>query len=116
MERHQVGFEGEEDALHVVAVQDRVKVVGCVLFDFATGRLRAMAVDPLRQRAGVGAKLVALLEAMVRARGVAEVRLHARADAVSFYEKLGYEVVGAPFLEVGIAHRQMVKVLGPSAA
>ncbi len=108
MGRHQVGFAGEEDAVHVVAV-DGDRVVGCVLFDFASGRLRAMAVDPSQQRTGLGARLVQRLAAELERRGVREVRLHARADVVGFYERLGYAVRGEPFVEVGIAHRAMEK-------
>jgi len=108
MGRSQVGFAGEERALHVVAEDDGA-VVGCVLFDFASGRLRAMAVDPSRQRSGVGAALVRRLEDEVTARGVRELTLHARADVVGFYERLGYAVEGEPFVEVGIPHRSMRK-------
>ncbi len=111
MTRAEVTFAGEENALHVVATADE-RVVACVLFDFASGRLRAMAVDPSRQRAGVGARLVRALEAELRARGIDRVTLHARADVVGFYERLGYAVTGDPFVEVGIAHRLMAKDLG----
>jgi GNAT superfamily N-acetyltransferase len=109
MGRHQVGFAGEEDALHVVALDEGGRVVGCVLFDFASGRLRAMAVEPTRQRSGVGAQLVRRLEEEVAKRGVGLLTLHARRDAVGFYERLGYVVHGEPFEEVGIVHRSMQK-------
>jgi predicted N-acetyltransferase YhbS len=110
MTRSEVTFAGEAAALHVVAAENE-RVVGCVLFDFASGRLRAMAVDPPLQRSGVGARLVRALEAELRARGVARVALHARADVVGFYERLGYVVTGEPFVEVGIPHRLMAKDL-----
>ena len=110
MARGAVGFPGELDALHLVAVEGG-EVRGCVLFDFTSGRLRAMAVDPTRQRTGLGATLVRRLEEELRARGVAEVTLHARADVVGFYEALGYALEGAPFTEVGIPHRAMRKAL-----
>lgn len=108
--RHEVTFEGEDDALHVVAVSGGA-VVGCVLFDFTSGRLRAMAVDPALQRTGLGARLVKRLEEELARRGVRRVLLHARADVVGFYERLGYEVEGEPFTEVRIVHRAMAKAL-----
>jgi predicted GNAT family N-acyltransferase len=37
--------------------------------------------------------------------------LHARETAVPFYLKLGYEVVGGQFEEVGIPHFKMEKKL-----
>jgi len=108
--RETVAFAGEAEALHVVAVAGD-EVVGCVLFDLASGRLRAMAVDPAWQRAGLGARLVRRLETELTARGVGVVSLHARADVVGFYERLGYAVHGGPFVEVGLAHRGMRKTL-----
>jgi predicted GNAT family N-acyltransferase len=43
--------------------------------------------------------------------GFAEIVLHARANVVPMYEKLGYEVIGEPFEEVTIPHRKMRKSL-----
>ena len=40
-----------------------------------------------------------------------EVTLHARANVVGFYERLGYSAQGDPFLEVGIPHRHMRRAL-----
>jgi len=37
--------------------------------------------------------------------------LHAREAAIPFYLRLGYELEGEPFTEVGIPHRRMVKLL-----
>ena len=37
--------------------------------------------------------------------------LHARETAVAFYLRLGYRVVGEPFVEVTIPHRTMEKLL-----
>ncbi len=113
LSRAQVGFTGEEDALHVIALDGDAgeALVGCVLFDFQSGRLRAMAVSPARQRQGVGALLVKRLEQEVLQRGVRTITLHARAQAASFYARLGYAVAGEPFLEVSLPHVQMVKSL-----
>jgi predicted GNAT family N-acyltransferase len=86
-------------------------VVGCVLFDFASGRLRAMAVEPSLQGTGIGARLVVGLEAELKKLAVQTISLHARDTAIGFYEKLGYSIEGEPFTEVGIPHRNMVKKL-----
>jgi predicted GNAT family N-acyltransferase len=37
------------------------------------------------------------------------VTLHARADVVGFYARLGYTVQGEPFTEVSLTHRAMTK-------
>ncbi len=113
MSREQAGFAGEQDALHVIAQESDAAsaLVGCVLFDPASGRMRAMAVEPMLQRQGVGQQLVRALEAETQRRGVREITLHARATAVGFYERLGYRVRGEPFVEVGLDHREMMKTL-----
>ena len=110
MTREQTAFSGEQACLHVLA-RDGEAVVGCVLFDFASGRLRAMAVEASRQGQGVGARLVQKLEQEVAARGVRAVTLHARQNAVGFYQRLGYATQGEPFTEVGLPHRDMHKTL-----
>jgi GNAT superfamily N-acetyltransferase len=108
--RQDVTFEGEERARHLVArVVDLV--VGCAVFDPATGRLRAMAVDSSVQRRGIGSRLVGRLEEEVRRRGIRLLKLHARVEVARFYARLGYEVEGEPFLEVGIPHQAMTKAL-----
>lgn len=109
-QRHQVRFAGEDDALHLVAVRE-ARVVGCVLFDFASGRLRAMAVLPDGQRSGIGRQLVERLEHTLRLRGVRQVTLHARMPAIGFYERLGYVAEGEPFTEIGLLHQAMARVL-----
>ncbi len=113
MDRSTVKFPFDADSLHLVEV-DAGRVVGCVLFHPEgehTGRLFQMAVLPARQRTGLGARLVRVLEDELRARGFQEVTLHARAQVTGFYETLGYTVYGEPFVEVNIPHVHMRKRL-----
>jgi GNAT superfamily N-acetyltransferase len=78
------------------------------------GRLFQMAVTPPLQGRGLGAHLVAALEAELPRRGFTHVHLHARAHVVLFYERLGYAVYGEPFTEVNVPHRHMRKTLASS--
>ncbi len=112
--RADVIFPFEHECLHLVALEDARNVVGCVLFrpeDATSGRLLQMAVAPTLQGQGLGRELVRALEAELCQRGVREVHLHARGDAVPFYEHLGYAVFGEPFVEVSIRHRHMRRAL-----
>jgi ribosomal protein S18 acetylase RimI-like enzyme len=112
--RDTVQFPFEKDSLHLVA-REGAAVVGCVLFHPEAGergRLFQMAVEARLQGQGVGAALVRRLEQELRTRGIREVTLHARQTAVAFYERLGYSVEGDPFVEVGLPHRHMRRVLG----
>jgi ribosomal protein S18 acetylase RimI-like enzyme len=111
--REATRFPFEEESLHLVAIAEH-KVVGCVLFHaegLETGRLFQMAVEPALQGKDIGRKLVRALETEVAGRGFRAVTLHAREGAVGFYARLGYEVCGEPFTEVGIPHRHMRRQL-----
>src|SRR5437764_15485528 len=56
-------------------------------------RLRTLFVSPELQRSGVGARLVAHLEAHARHGGVAELKLSSSLTARGFYERLGYRMI-----------------------
>ncbi|MGF1532170.1 MAG: GNAT family N-acetyltransferase [Bernardetiaceae bacterium] len=76
-----------------------------------TWKMRQVAVQSRWQGKGIGQQLVRHIEALALTQGVARIALHARANVVPFYEKLGYALVGEPFTEVGIPHRKMEKHL-----
>lgn len=103
----------EAPDIHVAAFQNGV-IVGCLIltpFDDHEIQMRQVAVDTARQGRGVGSGLVAFSEMVAKRQGYRTMRLHARETAVPFYLKLGYTVVGEPFEEVTLPHREMVKPL-----
>ena len=113
-ERSDVAFPFERESVHLVALDDDARVVGCVLFhpeQRTSGRLFQMAVSPALQGRGLGRTMVRALERELAQRGVREVHLHARENVVPFYERLGYAVFGEPFVEVSIPHRHMRRAL-----
>lgn len=75
-------------------------------------QMRQVAVAPGRQRTGLGRLLVRFAEEAVVDRGFSKVYAHARHTAVSFYLRIGYEIRGEPFQQVGIEHHLVEKVLG----
>jgi ribosomal protein S18 acetylase RimI-like enzyme len=106
-------FDFEDQSVHVVAVEEE-QVVGCVLFfpdGKGSGRLFQMAVASHLQGHGLGRDLVRYLESELVKQGVSEVRMHAREQAVGFYERLGYACFGEPFTEIGVPHRNMRREL-----
>lgn len=114
MTRDEVVFPFECESLHLVAEAEDGRVIGCVLFhpESATGgRLFQMAVHGSGQRGGLGRTLITTLEAELRRRGFHDVHLHARAEVVGFYERLGYATYGEPYVEIGLPHRSMRKTL-----
>lgn len=111
-------FPGCEDRFeHIVATVDHPlgeRVVGCVCLlpaypQEGTAKLMQMAVDPQRQREGVGRRLVAEFERRALGElGHQELFCHSRADARGFYESMGWKATGEPFEEAGIPHIRMV--------
>ena len=99
----------EAKLVHLGAFEGERLVATLMLHDVGEGRvrMRQVAVDFDRQRSGVGTKLVHFSEDVARRRGFRELVLHARATAVPFYERLGYETYGEPFVEVTLPHIAM---------
>lgn len=108
--------ERDEEAtqVHLGAFEGERLVGTLLLHDQGEGavRMRQVAVDFDRQRSGVGKALVARSEELAHERGFSLMVLHARETAVPFYEALGYELFGEPFVEVTLPHRKMRKRLG----
>lgn len=109
-------YRAETDCLHLVAVLDG-RVIACAMFHGdhpRSGRLLQMAVAVEAQGRGVGRAVVRAVERHVLSElDTHEVRIHARAPVVPFYQRLGYEIIGEPFDEIGIAHRHMRRQLKP---
>ena len=79
------------------------------------GHLQRLAVRASGRGQGIGAVLVAAVEAEVSAADLGALYLAAQATAVRFYERLGYLAYGASFVEAGLDHRHMLKHLHASA-
>ena len=67
------------------------RIVGTVGLE--SDKLRSLFVEPGLQGKGVGARLVAHLEAHARMAGVAELHLSSSITARRFYERLGYRMI-----------------------
>lgn len=97
-----------------------VRGYALLLFNRGTSlaRLYSIAVDPLRQREGVGRALLAAAEAAARDRGTAWMRLEARADALgvqAFYKAHGFRkfALQPHYYEDDVAAVRMEKSLAP---
>ena len=102
----------DADALHLVAV-DGGEVVGtCRLLDAGdTLKLGRMAVAPAARGRGIAARLLQEAEAQAQARGVRVIRLSSQIGARAVYERAGYTAYGERFMEAGIDHVMMEKML-----
>jgi hypothetical protein len=108
-------LRGEDEQVHLVAVDDGGAVIGCVLVSFPENgaKIRQIAVDgPYRGR-GIGSELLLRAEQAVRCRDIRTVKLHARVSARGYFEQRGYRAVSGVFTEVTIPHIAMEKDLAP---
>lgn len=104
----------DEAAFHAVAYNGIGQAV-------ATGRLLAghqgqarigrMAVKRVLRGSGLGAEVLAALQAEATRRGDHEVALHAQTSAQGFYERQGFTARGEMFEEVGLSHIEMFLLL-----
>lgn len=103
----------ENNDVHIgVFTED--KLIGVLVLsktDEDSIRMRQVAVDKSFRGFGAGKKMVEFSELEAKAQGYKRIHLHARKTAVEFYLKLGYNVIGDEFVEVGIPHLEMDKLL-----
>jgi predicted GNAT family N-acyltransferase len=106
-------IEKEKTNLHIAAYEDEQMLGCCMLVEEEpqTVRLRQMAVVNDVQGKGIGRALMQFAENLARDRGYKKITMHARNNAVGFYEKMGYRKKGKPFEEITIPHFVMEKEL-----
>ena len=106
--------ELEQQSTHLMTVVDgQVVAVGRMHKTSQTsGQIRYMAVSESMQGTGLGKTMVSALELAASKQGVTEISLKARESAVSFYQKLGYQLQGFSHLLYNeIRHFTMTKVI-----
>ncbi len=106
-------LDSEKDNMLIGAFDDEHMLGCCMLVEENpnTVRLRQMAVLNDLQGKGIGRALMNFAENLARDRGYKILSMHARKNAIGFYEKMGYKVAGGEFTEVTIPHCVMEKEL-----
>ena len=90
------------------------EMLGCCMMveeNPKTVRLRQMAVLNDLQGKGIGRALMSFAENLARDRGYKILSMHARKNAIGFYEKMGYVIASDEFKEITIPHYVMEKKL-----
>lgn len=96
----------------LIAAYDDDEMLGCCILspvDGNTLRLRQMAVQGNLQGKGIGASIMSFAENIARDKGYKKLYMHARNNAIGFYEKFGYKINGKEFEEISIPHHIMEK-------
>lgn len=118
--RKPLGLEFSNDELDkekadiLIGCFDEEKLEGCCLLTETapkTYRLRQMTVTSGLRGKGIGRVLMQFAENLARDRGCRTLTMHARDNAIGFYEKLGYKKIGDKFIEITIPHYLMEKKL-----
>jgi GNAT superfamily N-acetyltransferase len=106
-------LEKEKDNMLIGAFEDDDMLGCCMLVEENPGtvRLRQMAVLNDLQGKGIGRALMNFAENLARDRGYKIISMHARKNAIGFYEKMGYKVSSPEFMEITIPHYVMEKRL-----
>jgi len=106
-------LEEEKDNMLIGAFEDDRLLGCCMLVEERPGtlRLRQMAVLNDLQGKGIGRALMQFAENLARDHGYKVLMMHARKNALGFYEKMGYKIKSEEFEEVTIPHHVMEKEL-----
>jgi len=107
---HELDFDGNDiDAIHAVVLLDGRNVgTGRMLKDGHIGRI---AVLRECRGKGLGFKIVLSLLSEARKENYKRVYLGSQKHAVDFYSKLGFHPYGNEYMEAGIEHISMEKIL-----
>ncbi len=103
----------EHDEVHIAAVLNG-NVIGVLLLrkgEYRVLKMRQVAVATTFQRCGIGRKLVVFAEKYAKENNFDAIELHARESALAFYKSLYYTQIGDEFIEVGLPHFKMKKLI-----
>ncbi len=104
-------FDGRDhECVHVLAQIGEGEAIGTARM-LPDGHVGRIAVHKKWRGRGVGMRLVEFLTDVARERGFAEIHLHSQVQAAGFYARLGFEERGETFMEAGIEHMLMVRIL-----
>jgi predicted GNAT family N-acyltransferase len=102
----------DPEATHVVAmVGDRMVGTCRLLFRGRVARLGRLVVAREERRNGIGAQILGEAARIAREEGADRIELHAQTYARELYERDGYQEAGDEFVEEGIVHVAMVRLL-----
>ena len=107
--------ELENESFHVMACDESKKIIGVGRLHFNNekeAQIRYMAIAPDYTNTGIGTSMLEALEEKARLEHCKTIVLDARKNAVVFYQKKGYELLGKSHLLFGsIQHYRMLKFI-----
>jgi predicted GNAT family N-acyltransferase len=107
-------YDGNDRAARHLVVKDNARVIGAARVRFleaGQAKLERMAVLPAFRHLGIGKEMIDFLVAELRGEGIKKLVLHAQHQVVEFYQSCGFKPVGRPFVEAGIKHQKMERMV-----
>lgn len=104
--------EFENESVHFV-LYDENKAVGAGRFRIINGKgkVERICILPTYRGKGAGKLVMDAIQDYAASQNIHLLKLNAQTHAIHFYEKLGYEVVSEEFMDAGIPHKTMEKVI-----
>ncbi|WLR61892.1 GNAT family N-acetyltransferase [Guptibacillus hwajinpoensis] len=105
-------FDSLDTAEHIL-VLDADKAVGTARWRIVDGegKFERICILKSHRKLGIGNLIVHKLEELAIKKSITKVKLHGQVQAEGFYHKLGYETKSDVFMEDGIPHILMRKIL-----
>lgn len=104
-------WDGKDEAcVHLLARDDKGRPIGTSRMT-TDGHIGRMAVLRAWRNKGVGSTMLTALTTIARARQLPRVLLDAQIQAVEFYQRYDFKTQGVEFMDAGIPHRHMVRIL-----
>lgn len=100
----------DEGCIHLLAETAQGDAIGTVRLQ-ADGHIGRMAVLKEWRGRGVGSALLLQSLEIARAMGLDRVVLNAQTSALGFYRKSGFTASGGEFMDAGIPHYRMERIL-----
>jgi predicted GNAT family N-acyltransferase len=104
--------EHESSATHFVLYDGKEPVgAGRLRILNGKGKIERICVLPAYRNKGAGKLIMKAIEEEARRKQLSKVVLNAQTHAIPFYERLHYKVISDEFMDAGIPHQTMEKML-----
>ncbi|PFY73166.1 GNAT family N-acetyltransferase [Bacillus wiedmannii] len=101
-----------EKCKHILVYYNDLPVgTGRIRFVDGAGKLERICILKDYRTYGLGKVIIQTLEEIARNKQVTKMKLHGQTQAEGFYKKLGYQTSSDVFMEDGIPHILMTKML-----
>jgi predicted GNAT family N-acyltransferase len=103
-------FDGLDQTAQHIVVFDNEAPIGTARIRYLNenlAKVERVAVLAAYRNKGIGRYIMQSAIAFLDQQGIPEIKVHAQSNAVSFYEKLGFQAQGDAFYEATILHIEM---------